>query len=527
MKRIYFIILFFSICLNLLPQQIPVRFLRNYQKIHRESLNLDLSKDSIIFVSVLPIYYSDLNQITNLKTLHAPGFRVFKNKNAKYNLNINPTIDLFSKYHSVEPFAFATTIGLAFDFSVSEKIGISSFSYYYKTEYPFQTPVLFPNFSPPIYFSDDSIYKKIPIINDFHIVYSPFDFLKIDLANSRNFIGNGYRSLLLSDIAKPYPNLKIEAKFLNFHYNIIWARLTSEYWLPSSPHETQNKYAVFQYLEWRIHKRFTVGLFESVILARKDFFNLEYLQPLIFLRPVEFNLGSEDNALLGLNGRIIPLNKNMIYFQILIDDLIVTQLINDIKHRINPEYSGHYGWFANKWAIQLGTKQYDIFSLKNTDFFIEYNIVRPYTYSHSNVQKNYSHISMPLAHPFGANFSEFITGISYNGERFFTDIKYIHAIAGADTLFSHFGNNIFLPTMDGPNNYGYIVNSYGNLIHQGIRTVLHSAYIELGYHPFKTNNHSISLIFSYNHYLPENYNQLKSFYLLIGIRSNFIKFNIP
>ncbi|MFQ3676204.1 MAG: hypothetical protein SNJ64_06675, partial [Endomicrobiia bacterium] len=312
MKRIFFIILFFSICLNLLPQQIPVRFLRNYQKIYRESLNLDLSKDSIIFASVLPIYYSDFNQITNLKTLHSHGFRVFKNKNAKHNLNINPTIDLFSKYHSVEPFAFAPTIGLAFDFSVSEKIGISSFSYYYKNEYPFQPPVLFPNLSPPIYLSDDSIYKKIPIINDFHIVYSPFDFLRIDLANSRNFIGNGYRSLLLSDIAKPYPNLKIEAKFLNFHYNIIWARLISEYWLPSSPTETQNKHAIFQYLEWRIHKRFTVGLFESVISAREDFFNLEYLQPLIFLRPVEFNLGSEDNALLGLNGRIIPLKKNMI-----------------------------------------------------------------------------------------------------------------------------------------------------------------------------------------------------------------------
>ncbi|HOK38671.1 MAG: hypothetical protein WHW07_02605 [Bacteroidales bacterium] len=527
MKRIYYIILFFSISLNLLPQQIPVRFLRNYQKIILESLNLDLSKDSVIFVSVLPVYYSDLSQIKNLKTLHSPSFIVFKNKNSKYSLNINPTIDLFAKYHSLEPFAFNPTIGLAVDFSLTEKLGISSFSYYYKNEYPFQTPILFPNFWPPMDFSDDHIYKRFPIINDFHIVYSPFDFLKIDFANSRNFIGNGYRSLLLSDIAKPYPNLKIQAKFLNFQYNILWARMISEYWLPFSITETQNKHAVFQYLEWRIHKRFSLGFFESVISSRKDFFNLEYLQPLIFLRPVEFNLGSEDNTLLGLNGRIIPKNKNIIYFQILIDDLIVAQLINDIRHRINPEYSGQYGWFANKWGIQLGTKRYDIFNLKNTDFFIEYNIVRPYTYSHSNVQKNYSHSSIPLAHPFGANFSEFITGVSYNGERFFTDIKYIHVIAGADSLFSHYGNNIFLPTMDGPNNHGFIVNSYGNIIHQGIRTVRHSAYIELGYHPFSSNNHCISLIFSYDHFIPENYNQLKSFNLLIGIRSNFIKFNIP
>jgi hypothetical protein len=165
-----------------------------------------------------------LSQIKNLKTLHSPSFIVFKNKNSKYSLNINPTIDLFAKYHSLEPFAFNPTIGLAVDFHLPKNLVLAHFHIIIKMNTLFK-PQFISKFLATNGFFRRPHLQRFPIINDFHIVYSPFDFLKIDFANSRNFIGNGYRSLLLSDIAKPYPNLKIQAKFLNFQYNILWARM--------------------------------------------------------------------------------------------------------------------------------------------------------------------------------------------------------------------------------------------------------------------------------------------------------------
>ncbi len=46
----------------------------------------------------------------------------------------------------------------------------------------------------------------------------------------------------------------------------------------------------------------------------------------------------------------------------------------------------------------------DMFSVKNLDFQVEMNVMRPYTYSHNDTVANWSNYNQPLAHPFGANF---------------------------------------------------------------------------------------------------------------------------
>ena len=141
--------------------------------------------------------------------------------------------------------------------------------------------------------------------------------------------------------------------------------------------------------------------------------------------------------------------RNAVYGQFALDDIIVGQLINDIKHTLNPDYTGEYGWFANKWAAQLGYKSYDIFKIKNLDIFTEVNIARPYIYSHVNPEQNYSHLGQALAHPLGANFVESVSGISYSGKRILVDAKIMYVIIGADSTGTHFGQNIYNPTMDG------------------------------------------------------------------------------
>ena len=71
------------------------------------------------------------------------------------------------------------------------------------------------------------------------------------------------------------------------------------------------------------------------------------------------------------------------------------------------------GWWANKFGVQMGGKYIDVFSVKNLDLQGEMNLVRPFTYSHSDSVSNYTHYNQPLAHPLGANFMEAIGSYRY------------------------------------------------------------------------------------------------------------------
>jgi len=66
---------------------------------------------------------------------------------------------------------------------------------------------------------------------------------------------------------------------------------------------------VFHYLDWNVSNRFSVGFFDAVIGYNKDNaghsrgFDFSYINPFIFLRPVEASNGSPDNALIGLTSK--------------------------------------------------------------------------------------------------------------------------------------------------------------------------------------------------------------------------------
>jgi hypothetical protein len=211
------------------------------------------------------------------------------------------------------------------------------------------------------------------------------------------------------------------------------------------------------------------------------------------------------------------------YGQFLIDDIIVGQLLNDIRHNLNPDYTGEYGWFANKWAAQLGFKAFDFLKIENLDFFTEINIARPYVYSHVNTFQNYTHARQPLAHPLGANFVESVSGISYLGKRIIVDAKLMYALVGADSTGTHFGQNIFNPTMDGNQGYEYIVNSYGNTILQGVETNIISTKIDFGYILKENKNLSLNVGILIRSIRPEIGASSQQTFLYFGLKSNFVK----
>jgi len=213
------------------------------------------------------------------------------------------------------------------------------------------------------------------------------------LGYDKHFIGDGYRSLFLSDNANNYLFLKLNTKVWKFNYTNLYTELLKDG--RNGPDTLKGKkYMVSHHLSFDATDWLNIGVFESIVFGRENNFEFHYLNPVIFYRAVEQQVGSPDNAAIGLNYSAIAKSKLKFYGQLLIDEF-----------RINDISSGNKSW-ANKFAFQQGIKYVDAFGLENMDLQVELNRVRPYTYQHFNLISNYNHYGQSLAHPLGANFTE-------------------------------------------------------------------------------------------------------------------------
>jgi hypothetical protein len=308
---------------------------------------------------------------------------------------------------------------------------------------------------------------EIPVTKDWSYVtalvsYTPVKYLNITLGHDKNFIGDGYRSLLLSDFSSPYTFLKLTANLGDVQYMAMWtgmqdpsARKLSEY------AGNRKKGGVFHYLDWNVNKRLSIGFFDAVIWARTDDqgnrrgLEVDYINPVIFLRPLEGSSGSPDNAVIGLNAKYELAPGATIYGQFVLDDFVA-------KHFFSGD-----GFFRNKSGFQVGLRGGAPFRLKRLDYLLEFNSVRPFTYSEKDLSIiNYAHYNEPLAHLLGANFREVIGMLNYNLGRFDISIQANYAKYGYDIGGINYGKNIF-------NLYNVNSMEMGNQIGQGLATNLY------------------------------------------------------
>jgi hypothetical protein len=202
-------------------------------------------------------------------------------------------------------------------------------------------------------------------------------------------------------------------------------------------------------------KWLNVGVMESVVFGRADHFEFSYLLPVIFLRGLEGNNGSPDNANIGIDFKANIAKKIQVYGQVMIDEF----KLDEIK-------AGN-GWWANKQAVQLGAKYVDAFGIRNLDLQGELNSIRPFTYQHKDSIGTYSNYNQPLAHPLGANVKEVIAIARYQPiNRLYITAKVIAWEQGLDSAGFNFGNNVLLPydrggaaTFPRARNYDYYIGS--------------------------------------------------------------------
>ena len=342
-----------------------------------------------------------------------------------------------------------------------------------------------------------------------YISYTPSRFVNFQFGNDKNFIGDGYRSLLLSDNSFNYPFFKITTTFWKIRYMNLYTQFTDI----RAPHIFENgyrkKYGNFHYLDFNVRKRFSVGIFEAVIWQNSDSaggrgFEWGYLNPVIFYRPVEFSVGSPDNALMGLNFKFKINDKNLLYSQVMIDEFLL------------KEVRAGKGWYANKQAFQLGMKNFHLFGVNNLNFQTELNYVRPFTYGHERVITNYAHYNQALAHPLNANFIESVSFLRYRYKSFFAEVKFMYALHGADTAGRNLGNDLYQP-------YSTAYSMYGNYLGNGLKTHLTYNDIRIVYIVNPKTNLNIELGFSNR----MSKNSLKtdiSRYVYFGIRTSLQNF---
>ena len=276
------------------------------------------------------------------------------------------------------------------------------------------------------------------------VSFSPNKIFNFQAGLDHNFIGQGSRSLFLSDYGNPYPFGMIRANFWRLQYTVLY-----QFMREGTQGDWNGKFASAHHISFNPARWLNIGVFETVIFNPADTllgrgFDVEYLNPVVFYRPQEYSVGSADNVLLGLD--LTARVKNyQIYGQFIIDEFF----LEEIRARSQ--------WWANKYGAQFGVK--GNFEMGIHRFFArtEFNFVRPYTYAHLNDRLNLGNQGRALAHPYGANFAEILGEVRWAKEHWRGQFFVNYALRGGNPDSLNYGADIYEPYINRPYEYGHFI----------------------------------------------------------------------
>jgi hypothetical protein len=533
LKKIHYFIIIFLNCFSAIAQESPLH--RDFILRHDKILN---RPDVSFHTSVRPYLQKDLNEVSLIDTLQKnifleinnPAIERFFNHNfisiKKKNLSLtaDPYLELmpgydFSENHYLHEVGLGAVINVSINrFNVNAILvrGNSRFPSFLDSIISDRNIIPGRSYA----FNNNQGYYY----NNFYgnISYSAGKYFDFQLGQGRNFIGDGYRSLLLSDNAYSYPYFRINTNIWKIKYTNLYTSMRDIRFSEGDRSRYYNKYGAFHFLSWDISKRLNIGFFEAIIFENRDTtgrgftYDLNYLNPVIFYRPVEFSIGSADNVLMGLNAKYKLFNKQVLYGQVMIDEFLLRELKADVFQTILPNSSRIHGWWANKWGIQAGFKWFD-FVVKNLQLQTEFNIVRPYSYTHSSVFQNYGHYNQELAHPLQANFKEAIVFLRYVHHRWLAELKFLNAQIGGDTD-TYFGQNIY-------RSYTEIPFTHGHSIGQGNTMNLQVNDFRISYLINPKNNLQLHLGITNRRLAPQLGNIQQNNFIYAGLRTALFNYN--
>lgn len=323
------------------------------------------------------------------------------------------------------------------------------------------------------------------------------ELINLKFGHDKLFIGQGYRSLLLSDNASNYPYLALNLRSKNNK----WQYLSTFAWMQSLYRSLttvstealfKRKNGNFHCLSFKPNPSWEFGLFEGTIFKSFDntlgFVNPHpsFYNPVIGINTIINGLQGENNSVIGLSTSFL-MPSYQIYGQIAMDNV-------------------------DKVGFQLGGKWIKPFGLHRNWLLAEFNTIPSYMYSttNANILQNYTHMNQELAHPLGASFSEVILMYHFYLDRWFTNIQFNFTSRKREEIYQ-FGENILRASND--------IHIEGSEI-QDIRTFYWK--IEGGYNfNIKTRLQLFGQFSRRNLYNLQNKTKNQSdFYFVFGLRCN-------
>lgn len=147
-----------------------------------------------------------------------------------------------------------------------------------------------------------------------------------------------------------------------------------------------------------------IGLFEGGNWYRGDSIHKTapsalYFVPLPGVSALEENINGKSNTVFGLDGNV-HLKNALFYGQFALNPFVEKSALFQAGVRL------HHPKFAGSW-IQL-----------------EFNQANQNAYTSSNPRVNYASYNLPLAHPAGTNFREFLVRTNYEYNHFFVSASF-------------------------------------------------------------------------------------------------------
>jgi hypothetical protein len=338
------------------------------------------------------------------------------------------------------------------------------------------------------------------------VSYTPVKYLNISAGRDKTFIGDGYRSMLLSDYASPYPYFKLTGNLGNVTYMVMWTYMND----PASTSQydiNRKKFGVFHYLDWNVTNRLSFGFFENVMgfftddNGAKRPFDFNYINPILFLKPVNNSSDDPDKSLIGLTGKYKITDGITVYGQFALDEFV------------SKDFFSSDGASVNKYAWQLGFRGANLFNVKGLNYLVETNTAKPYTYTARSAIENYSENGESLAHPWGANFREVVGLLNYSYKRFDFSGEGDYGRYGLDMNGLDYGKDIFQV-------YTNPAKLFGNYTGQGLTTNMYYLQGKVAYILNPKYNLRIELGGIYRQEQNSQFTD-KTTMVTIGLRSSF------
>jgi hypothetical protein len=363
--------------------------------------------------------------------------------------------------------------------------------------------------------------KYIAMGAEFYVSYRPAQYLRLTAGKGKKFVGDGYRSVILSasNSGMYYFDTEVEVgnfKYLfsvnggrNFDNGVSATEATTKKVEPTTTDgwTMRTAYMINHVFSYNPAKWLNIGGYETVMMIRRDSTNrtrmpdLHYMNPMLFFRPLEFSLGSPDNALMGAFGKI-TINKYLVgYAQFMLDDFN----FKEIKE--------HNDTWNNKYAIQLGAKGY----AGGFSYLLEYNYIRPYIYSHDRPINSYTMYGQPLAHPYGANMKEAVVNLKYKMVKFDFDLLIDYVSRGVDFDMYSYGNNVLRP-------YTSRHHNTGNVVGQGVSYKTMLASLDVRWRPDALRNFCVFARLGVQRIIKKN-GDLDNTFAMIGIKTSKLFFD--